>query len=122
MWHPDVELYAVHDAASGAVVGHFFLDLFPRDGKFGHQCVLPLRPAYVTADGTQQTPVVALVGNNPKVFGCFPSVVHAFLLANALIAQPTAARPSLLIHDQVSTDRRGRVCLPRRLILPWPGR
>lgn len=46
-WHPDVQFYSVHDAKSGELVGHFFLDLYPRDGKFGHQCVLPIRPACV---------------------------------------------------------------------------
>lgn len=82
VWHADVAFYEVRDGDSGEVVGHFFLDLFPREGKFGHQCVLPIRPSYQRPDGSFQTPVAALIGNNPK---------------------PTPDNPSLLRHTQVVT-------------------
>jgi len=39
VWHPEVELYQVRDVSTDECCGHFFLDLFSRDGKFGHQCV-----------------------------------------------------------------------------------
>lgn len=52
------------------------------DGKFGHQCVIPIRPSYVMSDGTQQTAVAALVGNMPR---------------------PSGSRPSLLPHSMVRT-------------------
>ena len=34
VWHPDVELYKVEDTASKETIGYFFLDLFPREGKY----------------------------------------------------------------------------------------
>lgn len=82
VWDDDVQFYEVRDGDSDETLGHFFLDLFPREGKFGHQCVLPIRPSYETADGGYQTPVAALIGNNPK---------------------PTPDNPSLLRHNQVVT-------------------
>ncbi len=43
LWHEDVDLYAIRDGAR--VLGHVALDLKSRPGKFGHQMVVPLRPA-----------------------------------------------------------------------------
>ena len=57
LWHDDCELYEV--AKDDIIVGHVALDLKSRDGKFGHQMVVPLRPALV--DG--QPNCCAVLGN-----------------------------------------------------------
>src|SRR5213593_223975 len=35
-WIDDLQLWAVSDAASGEPLGLFYLDMFPRDGKYNH--------------------------------------------------------------------------------------
>lgn len=35
-WHQDVQMYEVTDKATSGLVGYFYLDLFPRDGKYTH--------------------------------------------------------------------------------------
>jgi len=63
VWHEEVEAYAVHDAESGELQGYLYLDLFPRAGKYSHQCVYPLRPGYVRADGSRSTSACVMVAN-----------------------------------------------------------
>jgi len=42
-WHPEVQVYAVADAASGRALGSLYVDLYPREGKYNHAAVWPLR-------------------------------------------------------------------------------
>ncbi|MBI3565950.1 MAG: Zn-dependent oligopeptidase [Elusimicrobia bacterium] len=81
-WHPDAKLYAVADAAGGDTIGYFYMDLFPRDGKYKHAAAFNIVVGRRLADGTRQPPVSAIVANLDK---------------------PTADRPSLLNHDEVET-------------------
>lgn len=64
VWHEDVECYSVRSMSSdaGDVLGHFYLDIFPRKGKYSHQCVYPLSPSYQS--GKQRIlPACVNIGN-----------------------------------------------------------
>lgn len=82
VWHPDVRLFSIHDAASGEHLAHFYLDLFPREGKYGHAAEFPLIMSRRMEDGSYQNPICAMVANFTK---------------------PTASAPSLLQHSEVET-------------------
>jgi len=41
-WHKDVRCFQVKDTAGGHIIGHFFLDLHPREGKYGHAAIFHL--------------------------------------------------------------------------------
>ena len=81
VWHKDVTMYEMYDSGSGNLIGHFYLDLFPRANKYQHAAQFDVRSAKLYLNG-RQTPVAALVCNFPK---------------------PTADEPSLLPHDDVET-------------------
>jgi metallopeptidase MepB len=84
VWHEDVKLFSVWDDESegNGFVGYLYLDLHPREGKYGHAANFNLQPGFLKADGTRRYPATALVCNFSK---------------------PTAKKPSLLKHDEVVT-------------------
>lgn len=82
VWHDNVECYSVSDALTGDLFGHFYLDLFPRVGKYSHQCVYPLSPSYMKADGTKILPACVNLGN---------------------LTPPRPGAPSLLLFREVET-------------------
>ncbi|PIA17063.1 zincin [Coemansia reversa NRRL 1564] len=82
VWHPDVEMYEAWEAEEDKFVGNFYLDLYPRAGKFNHAAVWPIRHAFTREDGSHEYPVAAMVANFPK---------------------PTPSAPALLNHSDVVT-------------------
>ncbi|KAJ1843426.1 metalloendopeptidase, partial [Coemansia sp. RSA 486] len=83
VWHPDVEMYEIWESKNDSqFVGHFYLDLYPREGKYNHACVNPIRAGFARSDGTREYPVAVMLANFPK---------------------PTSNAPALLTHDDALT-------------------
>ena len=79
-WNSDVQLYDIYDA-SGDYLSSFILDLYPREGKYGHACAFEL--TYGRQNGNEyQAPLAAMLANFPK---------------------PNAKNPSLMSHGEVDT-------------------
>ena len=57
-WHEDVKAYRTTDTASGKLVGFFYLDLHPREGKFGHCACFYLQNG-CQVGGQRQLPIPA---------------------------------------------------------------
>jgi thimet oligopeptidase len=81
-WIDDLQLYLVTDAASREPLGMFYLDMFPREGKFNHFAQFDIISGKLLPDSKYQRPTVALLCNFPP---------------------PTADKPSLLTHQDVET-------------------
>lgn len=81
-WVPDLKFYAVTDAKTGEPLGLFYLDMFPREGKYNHFAQFGIIEGKRLHDGKYQRPTVALVCNFPP---------------------PAPGKPSLLSHRDVET-------------------
>ena len=75
-WIGDLQLFAVTDTATGEPMGFFYLDLFPREGKFNHFAVFPIIEGVRLPDGQYQRPVVSLVCNFPPAAPGQPSLLQ----------------------------------------------
>jgi len=81
VWHEEVKQYSVYDAATNAFMGHFYLDLYPREGKYGHAAEFDIQKG-CEVSGKRQYSAAAMVANFTKAVG---------------------DKPSLLKHDEVVT-------------------
>jgi oligopeptidase A len=81
-WIDDLELYLVTDSTTGDPLGMFYLDMFPRQGKFNHFAQFDIISGKLLPDGKYQRPTVALLCNFPP---------------------PNSETPSLMTHQDVET-------------------
>ena len=81
-WHPDVKAFKIKDAQDGHLIAYFYMDLYPREGKYKHAACFDLVGGEEKEDGTWQIPFVAIVANMNK---------------------PSEQTPSLLKHSEVET-------------------
>ena len=81
-WVDGLTLHVVSDSLSKEPLGAFYLDMFPREGKYNHFAQFGIIPGKQLSSGEYQRPVVALICN-------FPSAAPG--------------KPSLLSHSHVET-------------------
>jgi len=81
-WADGVTLWGVTDAKTGEPMGLFYLDLYPREGKYNHFAEFPIQQGRLLPSGVYRRPVVCLVCNFPP---------------------PANGAPSLMAHQDVVT-------------------
>ncbi len=81
-WIDDLQLYVVTDSGTGEPLGIFYLDMFPREGKFNHFAEFEIINGKLLPTGKYQRPTVALLCNFPP---------------------PSSDKPSLMTHTDVET-------------------
>lgn len=63
VWHPEVVVYQIKDKKTGELISNFYLDLFPRDGKYTHAATWSFVDRFELPDGHMQTPSVVIAAN-----------------------------------------------------------
>ena len=68
VWHEDVQVFSVWDdeGEGSGFVGYLYLDLHPRDGKYGHAANFNIQPGFIDRNGKRRYPATALVCNFSK--------------------------------------------------------
>lgn len=80
VWSPDVTLFRVINVSDDRLLGHLYLDLFPREGKYGSMMEGAFVSGRMAENGSYIRPVVLIIGDVPA---------------------PSASRPSLLTLSDV---------------------
>ncbi|XP_030449425.1 probable thimet oligopeptidase [Syzygium oleosum] len=76
VWHCDVRLFSVIDLSSGDLLGYFYLDMYKREEKYGHTCVVALQNRSLSFNNVAQIPVVLLITQFPKDIGGHPGLLR----------------------------------------------
>ncbi|MDH5647635.1 MAG: Zn-dependent oligopeptidase, partial [Candidatus Heimdallarchaeota archaeon] len=63
-WHEDVTCFAISDSKTSEFIGIFYLDLYPRKGKFGHAAAAPLIAGRLTDNGYHPTAAAMMCNFN----------------------------------------------------------
>ncbi|VYS50311.1 unnamed protein product [Arabidopsis thaliana] len=66
VWYHDIRAFAVFDSGSGKLLGYFYLDMFTREGKCNHSCVVALQNNALFSNGACQIPVALLIAQFAK--------------------------------------------------------
>ena len=85
VWHEDVQVFQVSDRSNtDQILGQFYLDLFPREGKFSHAAAFSLIKGRILNTDTDEYQATA-----------------SAMVAN--LNKPTKTNPSLLSHQELIT-------------------
>jgi thimet oligopeptidase len=82
VWAPHVQFFQILDNRSNQIVGYFYTDFIPREGKYGHAAAFTLRSGQQVNSETYLAPVSAIVAN---------------------FTPPESGKPVLLSHSEVRT-------------------
>jgi Zn-dependent oligopeptidase len=80
LWHKDAKLFEIHDKKSKQIIAYIALDLFPREGKFGHACMMPIISGKElilekSKELVYESPFAALICNFSKASKNTPSLL-----------------------------------------------
>jgi thimet oligopeptidase len=113
-WHPEVQTYAVSDAASGRPLATLWVDLYPREGKYNHAAVWGLQSVSTALKRPSQAALVVNFDRQGLTLGELETLLHE--LGHAVHGNLSQARFS----QQAGTSvKRDFVEAPSQMLEDW---
>ena len=113
-WHPEVQTYAVSDAASGKPLGTLWVDLYPREGKYNHAAVWGLRSGSLAQQRVSQAALVVNFNRQGLTLDELETLLHE--LGHAVHNNLSATRRALQAGTSVKRDF---VEAPSQMLEDW---
>jgi thimet oligopeptidase len=76
LWHKDAKLFELKDKKSKQVISYMAVDLHPREGKYGHACMMPMIEGQQLGKDSYRSPFAVLICNFPKSTKAVPSLLN----------------------------------------------
>ena len=108
VWHSDVELYAVRDLSTSLLIGHFYMDLYNRNGKNNQiKCFYLRSPCiYPFKYNTIQLPSIALIASfTNKDALLYYSEVASLMYKFGFILQHVCGRSKYVLFSGMNTEK-----------------
>ncbi|CAI9093276.1 OLC1v1028741C1 [Oldenlandia corymbosa var. corymbosa] len=122
VWHSDVELFSVFDLSSGDLMGYFYLDIYSREGKYAHTCVVALQNGSLIG-GRKLIPIALLISQFEKEVDGHPGLLRFPEVVNLLhefghVVQYICNRASIARFSGLRLDP-DFVEIPARMLENW---
>jgi thimet oligopeptidase len=114
LWHPEVQAYAVSDAATGKPLATLLIDLYPREGKYNHAAVFSYRNGSTLLDRVPQAALVVNLDRNGLTLEELETLLHE--LGHSVHNNLSATRYSSQGGTQVLRDF---VEAPSQMLEDW---
>ncbi|MBP6337407.1 MAG: Zn-dependent oligopeptidase [Vitreoscilla sp.] len=113
-WHAEAQAYEVSDAKTGKPLAGLIVDLYPREGKYGHAAVWPLRGGATLSKRLPQAVLVVNFDRKGLTLSELETLLHEF--GHALHTNLSSTRYSINAGTSVKHDF---VEAPSQMLEDW---
>jgi thimet oligopeptidase len=114
LWHAEAQAYEVSDAKTGQPLAGLIVDLYPREGKYGHAAVWPLRGGAMLSKRLPQAVLLVNFDRKGLTLSELETLLHEF--GHALHTDLSATRYSVSAGTSVKWDF---VEAPSQMLEDW---
>ncbi len=112
LWHAEAQAYAVSDAATGRPLATLYVDLYPREGKYNHAAVWPIRSGSQRLRRAAQAALVVNFDRKGLTLDEMETLLHEF--GHAVHNNLSATR-----HSSQTNVLRDFVEAPSQMLEEW---